>query len=531
MQVRTQGVVREAQALLGSSMNGQLRSGDTLGLWTFNQNLNTGRFPLQTWSPEQREAITARVTSFLNGQTYEKQSRLEPVLFAVRRLIERSERITVILFSDGTEAIGGTPFDAGINEFYRGRQVEQLRTRMPFITVLRAENGRITDYSVTAAPSPVEMPALPVEVRLSSVPEKKPLPQSSGPVNPPPSLTQTKAVTPARSESASPKQARAPAVAEAAKVSGALPPTPQILSTNAIAPPPQASATPSTQLAQTKTTTLARSDSDPPKPDRARSVPESVKAPVASPPAPSAILWTNAIEPAPQTSATASTQVISTPPVASTTPVVSTPSPSPSAPPVTSALPAPLAPSVISAPATSAPPVATATVLPPPSPEAKPTEPGKAKPETQDAAPPPAAPVTSEKKPEPVPVAALPQTNTLPQTKPAVVVESPRPSPVTPPAASAATPQVEISKESLNKPDPITPVTNEQPQPSTPSVQPPPQAVGVVPTDQPFGGRTLLAAALGLGLAVFSVSWFLSRRGRSGRSESLISRSLKRQKK
>ena len=37
--------------LLRSGMDGQLRSGDTLGLWTFNAHLYAGQFPLQDWTP------------------------------------------------------------------------------------------------------------------------------------------------------------------------------------------------------------------------------------------------------------------------------------------------------------------------------------------------------------------------------------------------------------------------------------------------------------------------------------------------
>ena len=51
MQRRADAVLKTVQDLLTSGLSGQLRQGDTLGLWTFNEDLYAGRFPLQTWSP------------------------------------------------------------------------------------------------------------------------------------------------------------------------------------------------------------------------------------------------------------------------------------------------------------------------------------------------------------------------------------------------------------------------------------------------------------------------------------------------
>src|SRR5882724_1036018 len=51
MQRRTQGTLDAVRTLLASGMGGQMRRGDTLGVWTFNDQLYAGSFPLQTVSP------------------------------------------------------------------------------------------------------------------------------------------------------------------------------------------------------------------------------------------------------------------------------------------------------------------------------------------------------------------------------------------------------------------------------------------------------------------------------------------------
>ena len=160
MQRRSEATLQAVQDMLKSGLSGQLRRGDTLGIWTYNESLYAGRFPLQTWSPETQPAIALRILAFLKGQKYEKQAGLEKVLPALNRLIKDSPLITVILVSSGDEKIQGTPFDDPINAFYQKWHVEQQKARRPFVTVLRAKDGQLGDFTVNTPPWPVEMPRL-----------------------------------------------------------------------------------------------------------------------------------------------------------------------------------------------------------------------------------------------------------------------------------------------------------------------------------------------------------------------------------
>src|SRR5690242_10626921 len=76
MQRRADGLRRVANALVLSGMNGQMRRGDTLGLWTYNEGLSAGQFRLQNWTPESREVIARRVVAFLKDQKFEKDGRI-----------------------------------------------------------------------------------------------------------------------------------------------------------------------------------------------------------------------------------------------------------------------------------------------------------------------------------------------------------------------------------------------------------------------------------------------------------------------
>jgi len=169
-QPRMEGVAQTAGNLILSGMNGQVRPGDTLGVWTFDSELHAGEFPLQTLSPQNSKTVAERVALFLAMQKFEKRAGLENILPEMGELITNSQFITVILISSGEERIRGTPFDSEINAQYRALQSQQAAARMPLVTVLRAQRGRITDFVVSAPPAFLEMPALPPELRIVETP-------------------------------------------------------------------------------------------------------------------------------------------------------------------------------------------------------------------------------------------------------------------------------------------------------------------------------------------------------------------------
>jgi hypothetical protein len=164
MQRRSDGMMKTVQSLLATGMGGQVHKGDTIGLWTFNEELHVGIFPLQQWSPGAHRGIMGKMLNFLSEQKFEKQTSFDKVMTGLSRVINESEFITVILVSDGSEKLQGTPFDDAINEAYKSWRSEQQRARMPFITVLRGKRGKLTDYTVNPAQWPLDMPPLPLEL-------------------------------------------------------------------------------------------------------------------------------------------------------------------------------------------------------------------------------------------------------------------------------------------------------------------------------------------------------------------------------
>lgn len=184
MRRRATGVRQAVESLLNTSMGAELERGDTLGIWTFSDELQAGRFPLQTWTPDTSEQVASNILNFVRAQTNAGASRYEMVHPVLQRVIQESPRLTVLLFSDGDEPISGTPFDWQIERALASKYRQQQRARMPFITVLRSVRGQVVSATVNMAPWPVEFPKFPPEPKLVEQPKPKPEPNPQTPPRP-----------------------------------------------------------------------------------------------------------------------------------------------------------------------------------------------------------------------------------------------------------------------------------------------------------------------------------------------------------
>lgn len=183
MKRRLDNIQRVAGDLISSGMNGQMRAGDTLGVWTFNETLHAGNLPLMRWTPDRRIALASRVTEFVRTQKFERVSSLVSVMPSVERVVTNSSKLTVLIFSDGVGKLSGTPYDVEINAAYEPFRENQKQERMPFVTVLRVKDRAYLGYAVTPSPWAVEFPKFPPDPVVVA-PKVEPKPQPK-PVVPP----------------------------------------------------------------------------------------------------------------------------------------------------------------------------------------------------------------------------------------------------------------------------------------------------------------------------------------------------------
>lgn len=217
-------VQKATREVLESRGSGQLHYGDSLGVWSFDEELHAGFFPLQVWTEGQEDETFLRIVQFLKEQPSRKGSRVDKVMDGVAEVIKGPQVTTIILFSTGKSPMQGTPFDGEINDAYQRALNDMKRDPMPIVTVLQARNGKFLKYTVNALPWPVVIPELPIAIKnVAAARVEKTEPQTPPPTvapkasEPPPVAVVTPPPTPA------PAPVPAPLAAPATSVP---PPTP-----------------------------------------------------------------------------------------------------------------------------------------------------------------------------------------------------------------------------------------------------------------------------------------------------------------
>ena len=178
MQRRAGSIVDVIQDLVITGLHRQFQAGDTFGLWTFSDTLQAGQFPLQVWSPENGGEVAGGIVQFLKGQKYTKTGSFEKIWPALMYVVERSERLTVVLLCSGEGKVAGTPFDQQINDFFQRLRSQQQKARTPFVIVFSTYKGRMVDCTLNAPPWPLELPR-PVQAPKEIEAKPPPKPQVS----------------------------------------------------------------------------------------------------------------------------------------------------------------------------------------------------------------------------------------------------------------------------------------------------------------------------------------------------------------
>ena len=132
-----------------------------MGVWTFNQNLNTRGHPLQSWNPDDAAMIASNLTKFASNQHYAKSTRFEALQPLLNQVVQDSERLTVLIFCDGDGKINGTPFDDAINQMFQEKKSAQKKAREPLVILLRSQLGQYVGCTVSLPPLPVNIPQFP----------------------------------------------------------------------------------------------------------------------------------------------------------------------------------------------------------------------------------------------------------------------------------------------------------------------------------------------------------------------------------
>lgn len=137
--------------LIFTGLEGQMRTGDSFGLWLFNDELHAGQFPMQVWVETNTLASASLAARYLREQKYAGKSRPEMVMPRLLNLVKSVRDVNVILISNGEKPLEGTPFDANISGVYERRKADRNKEQKPFVTLLVARGGAIVSGAVVLA--------------------------------------------------------------------------------------------------------------------------------------------------------------------------------------------------------------------------------------------------------------------------------------------------------------------------------------------------------------------------------------------
>jgi hypothetical protein len=148
--------------LVRSGLFGQMRTGDTYGLWTFDKETHAGKFPMQVWDAHRASQLATIAAAYLSGQNYENSDDVKRLTDLLTTVIRATSNLNVFIISDGSSNMRGTPFDKAVNTEYRKQRRERSSAKQPFVTTLFARGGSITNYSVVVAGQPILLPERPL---------------------------------------------------------------------------------------------------------------------------------------------------------------------------------------------------------------------------------------------------------------------------------------------------------------------------------------------------------------------------------
>ncbi len=175
MKKRLPAVEAEIKSLFLSSIDGKLRTNDSIGVWTFDSQLHAGQFPLMWWQPERAALEATNLAMFLRGQKFSGNTKFDALQPTLNRVIADSERLTVLIFCSGADEIHWTPYDESLNAMLAQTAAERKKSLQPVVVLLRTQVGKYIGATVNFPPQPVTSPSFPLlPCEIKTIPSNPP---------------------------------------------------------------------------------------------------------------------------------------------------------------------------------------------------------------------------------------------------------------------------------------------------------------------------------------------------------------------
>jgi hypothetical protein len=145
--------------LVRSGFQNQIQPGEQFALWFYGSRLQTNA-PF-IWQPGREVANAQRAANLFGGRIYSRLRPREQTLGDAAPIIAASTKITILIFTEGSQPIAGTPYDAAINSAIEENRDAFMRADKPLIITLIAKKGQLIGGTVyTNLNKPYQIPDL-----------------------------------------------------------------------------------------------------------------------------------------------------------------------------------------------------------------------------------------------------------------------------------------------------------------------------------------------------------------------------------
>jgi len=177
---------KSIRSIIESGLSGQMKYGDTIGLWTYNDKLNS-EFPMVIWQSEHSQDIENAVDFWMSKQKFVHRSDVSKALPLLQKIVKASQRLTIIWMTTGNDRLTGLPFDVEISELQKEFRDGFRKQHIPFVTLLTVRKGVLTDFTVNPGDAKLRLPEVIVkETAAPVVVETNPAPAVIPAVQKPP---------------------------------------------------------------------------------------------------------------------------------------------------------------------------------------------------------------------------------------------------------------------------------------------------------------------------------------------------------
>lgn len=148
---------KSMRSVIESGLNGQIKYGDTIGLWTYNDKMNTD-FPMILWRNEHVKDVENAVDYWMSKRKFTHRADITTGLPVLQNIIKASQKLTIIWMSTGNDQITGLPFASEVAELQKEFRDDFRKQHIPFVTLLAVRKGVIVDFTVNPGDAKLRLP-------------------------------------------------------------------------------------------------------------------------------------------------------------------------------------------------------------------------------------------------------------------------------------------------------------------------------------------------------------------------------------